>query len=162
MNSTCKYTCSIKNFCPCPHVPVPLTLCVHVPVRLSLSAFAKHMHMQNSTTASDFPSSVLPSPLLNPLFSLFLPQFSPIPSFIPSPFSSPFSSYPPPTPPSPFMSLFLFILIVEFVQHPQDVKAILGDPARLHCSRDPPGLFIWLHYLLNGSVWSIASDEPHR
>ena len=80
----------------------------------------------------------------------------------------PFSLPSPPLPPLPLSLPSLLVPLpslhftVEFVKDPQDVTANLGEKVQLHCERDPPGLFTWQHYLLNGSVWNIASDEPHR
>jgi len=48
----------------------------------------------------------------------------------------------------------------EFREHPQDTMANLGDAnIRLHCSTVDRDLFIWEHYLLNGTRWTIVDNR---
>lgn len=90
-----------------------------------------------------------PSSILSPLPSPSSPLLCLLPSPLPPPPSLPPPSSSASSPPT-----------VEFLEHPQDVTANLGDiNIRLHCSVSDGNIFNWEHYLLNGTRWNIVDNR---
>lgn len=100
-----------------------------------------------SPSSALLPSSAFLSSSAFVSSSAFLSSSALLPS---SPSHLPLS--PPPLPP--------LSSTAEFREHPQDTMATLGDAnIRLHCSTVDGRLFIWEHYLLNGTRWTIRDNR---